>query len=142
MGQVRLELRGLHSQDLLSCQLPLISEKESLSSTQGLVIPDQHIQSAKLLQKRITTFPSKYLTAQTKQVLEHNPPLTLSSLFPPAITLVLQTIDILDVYLKILFKIKMGGKDCPVATISTQPSIKCRRSLVPNPGNCPKPTST
>lgn len=103
MGQVRLELRGLHSQDLLPCQQPLISEKESLLSTQGLVIPVHHTQSAKLLQKRITAFPPKYLTAQTNQVLEHNTPLTPSSLFPPAITLVLQTTGILDVYLKILF---------------------------------------
>jgi len=36
----------------------------------------------------------------------------------------------------------MGRKDCPVATIFTQLSIRYRRNLGPNPGSCSKPTST
>jgi len=71
MGQVRLEPRSLHSQDLLPRQQHFISEKENLLSLQGLVIPVHPTQNSELSQKGITTtFPPKYLTAQTNQVLE------------------------------------------------------------------------
>lgn len=57
IGQVRLELRGLHSQDLFPCQQPLISEKESLLSTQGLVIPVHHIRVQSCYRRELLPSP-------------------------------------------------------------------------------------